>query len=80
MEPRCSLCGKTVEELVEEELKSTFYNRKGISIELSNKLCYPYEICGGCEDFIRVIVPKILEAEGIIKFDEEKSKYTLTTE
>jgi len=77
MERRCSLCGKTIKELAVEELQGT-YNGKAINISLSSELCYPYEICNGCEDFLRLLVPKILEVEGIIHFDEKADKYKIT--
>lgn len=80
MERRCQLCGKTVEELATEELKQSVLDRQSLCINLKSDLCYPYDLCGGCEDFLRVVVPHILEAEGIIEFDVEKDKYTLKKE
>lgn len=74
MEPQCFLCGKTVKELAEEELEGR-HNIKEISITLSSELAFPYELCDTCDDFLRLIIPKILEAEGIIKFDEKADKY-----
>jgi len=80
MEPRCSLCNKTIKQLAEEELNQSFFDRKSLNIRLDSELAYPYLLCGDCEDFLRAVIPKVLEAEGIIQFDEKKEKYTLTKE
>lgn len=80
MEPRCSLCGKTVKELAGEELGQISLGRKSLNINLKSEICSPYDLCDVCEDFLRLVIPRILEAEGIIKFDETKDKYILTTE
>jgi len=80
MERRCQLCGKTVEELAMEELKQPILDRQSLRINLKSDLCYPYDLCEGCEDFLRLIIPKALEAEGIIKFDTEKDEYTFKKE
>lgn len=77
MESRCSLCGKTVKELAEEELEGRS-NIKAINISLDSELCYPYELCDGCKDFLLSVIPKVLEHEGIIEFDQKADKYRLT--
>lgn len=77
MEPRCALCDKTVEELAREELHQYFSNRRAINISLSDELAYPYLLCSSCEDLLCIVVPKILEAEGIIAFDQKQDKYKL---
>lgn len=78
MESQCCLCQKTLRELVEEELAG-LSSRTEVSHKLSNDLAYPYLLCDTCEDFLQLVVPKILEVEGIIRFDEKKDKYVLTT-
>lgn len=80
MEPRCSLCGKTVKELAEEELEGYSPSRKSLKITLSDEVAYPYLLCEACEELLRYAIPNILEDIGIIKFDEKKDRYILTTE
>lgn len=76
MEPTCALCQKTVKQIAEEELSEGFsYTRKSLKVSLSDELCYPYLLCDTCEDFLRLLIPKIMEAKGIIKFDEKKDKW-----
>jgi len=74
MEPRCYLCGKTVKELAEEELKSA-HNTTKINISLESEISYPYELCGNCSDFLLLTVPKIVELAGAIRFDEKQDRY-----
>ena len=77
MEPRCFLCGKTVKELAEEELKER-YNVKSVNITLSDEFSFPYQLCNTCEEFLRLAIPQILQDEGIISFDSQKDKYIVT--
>lgn len=77
MEKRCSLCGKTVRELAEQELKEQSYSMNSINISIDDELGYPYSLCDGCKDFLLLVVPEILEKQGVIKFNEKKDKYEL---
>lgn len=77
MEPTCILCGETVKQIAEEELKGVSYDRKSINIHLSDDLAFPYLLCGTCEDFLGIVIPAVLEKEGILKFDEKKGEYKI---
>lgn len=77
MEPQCFLCRKTVKEIAEEELAGISIGRKSINVRLDDSLCYPYLLCNSCEDFLRLLIPKMLEAEGIIEFDGKLERYVV---
>jgi len=72
MEPKCALCHKTVEDLAEEELQESPYNRKSLSIYLTDGLAYPYILCESCDRLLRIVVQNILIELEII--DENKER------
>lgn len=76
MEARCSLCGKTVKELAEDELRERS-DINAINISVRDGLGYPYSLCSGCEDFLMTVIPSILVELGVIRFDEKAEKYVL---